>query len=91
MSVVYSVCAHLPVKQEVRVQIPSVTLTTRRRGSTEKGTALVKRLMLVQIQSSALIFSSLECAGFARDFAEVVDQVRFLARTLDYMTRGCAG
>ena len=32
-----------------------------------------------------------ECAGFARDFAEVVDQVRFLARTLDYMTRGCAG
>ena len=83
MSVVYSVCAHLPVKQEVRVQIPSVTLTIRRRGSTEKGTALVKRLILVQIQSSALtFFSSLECAGFARDFAEVVDQVRFLARTL---------
>lgn len=56
MSVVYSVCAHLPVKQEVRVQIPSVTLKIRRRGSTEKGTALVKRLMLVQIQSSALTF-----------------------------------
>lgn len=56
MSVVYSVCAHLPVKQEVRVQIPSVTLKICRRGSTEKGTALVKRLMLVQIQSSALNF-----------------------------------
>lgn len=25
---------------------------------------------------------SLECAGFARNFAEVEDQVRFLARTL---------
>ena len=33
----------------------------------------------------ALLFTqimSLECAGFARDFAEVEDQVRFLAGTL---------
>ena len=26
---------------------------------------------------------SLECAGFARDFAKVEDQVRFLTRTLE--------
>ena len=25
-----------------------------------------------------------ECAGFARDFAKVEDQVRFLARTLNH-------
>ena len=96
-----------------------MTNLTGRRGSTEKGAALVKQTMLVRIQSSALEFLILhfqlsikktrlvsvpesttvfetvrpgsipgrvtlfsECAGFARDFAKVVDQVQFLARTL---------
>ena len=77
-----AVTARLPVKQEVRVQLPSDTLcrqecasgkqaasktaqqgsipctpADRRRGSTEKGAALVKRIILVRIQSSALDIS----------------------------------
>ena len=45
--------AHLPVKQKVWVQLPSVTPCCRR-GSTEKGVRLVSGIMLVRIQSSAL-------------------------------------
>ena len=49
-----AVSARLPVKQEVRVQLPSVTLLICRRGSTEKDAGLVNRMMLVRIQSSDL-------------------------------------
>lgn len=44
----------LASNERFQVQIPSVTPRCRR-GSTEKGSALVKRPMLVRIQSSALI------------------------------------
>ena len=35
---------------------------------------------VTRLLSEPIMFS--ECAGFARDFAKVVDQVRFLARAL---------
>ena len=65
----------------------------RRRGSTEKGAGLVARLMLVRIQSSALVCITRprSVPDFARDPAKVVDQVRFLARTLSLARRASEG
>ena len=63
-----------------------------RRGSTEKGGGLVNRLMLVRIQSSALIRIVRECAGSARQPPKLQDQVRFLDGLLVLNMPGeCAG